>query len=71
MNQPPQVLNSRWSRLYRLYNFFFRPLKNLEDYSQRYGDIFQFGNSSTPTVILSNPQAIATIFQAPPFCSPF
>ncbi|WAL62134.1 cytochrome P450 [Thermocoleostomius sinensis] len=45
-----------------------RPLEYLEDYGQRYGDMFRVGNSRPPVVYVSNPKAIQEIFATSPDC---
>ncbi|HEY9666914.1 MAG TPA: cytochrome P450 [Coleofasciculaceae cyanobacterium] len=45
----------------------FRPLDYLDNYAQRYGDIFKIGGeTSPPFVYVSNPEAIQEIFTADP-----
>jgi cytochrome P450 len=45
----------------------FRPLDYLDEYSQRYGDIFKVGgDNSPPFVYVGNPQAIKEILTADP-----
>ncbi|MDJ0846460.1 MAG: cytochrome P450, partial [Crocosphaera sp.] len=58
MTLPPTVSTPR---LLRLFKFIFYPLDYLEDYYQKYGDIFAFGRSETPFVYISHPQAIKEI----------
>lgn len=52
-------------RTLRMIKLIARPLEYLEDYSQRYGDMFRVGNSSPPVVYISNPKAIQEIFATP------
>jgi cytochrome P450 len=45
----------------------FRPLDYLDEYSQRYGDIFKIGGEkSPPFVYVGNPEAVKQIFTADP-----
>jgi cytochrome P450 family 110 len=52
-------------RVLRMMKLIARPLEYLEDYSQRYGDMFRVGNSTPPVVYVSNPKAIQEIFVTP------
>jgi cytochrome P450 len=55
------------SRLLRRLKLIFRPLDYLDDYAQRYGDIFKIGGeTSPPFVYVGNPQALKEIFTADP-----
>ena len=51
-------------RALRMIKFITRPLNYLEDYQQRYGDLFQVGQTP-PLVYVGHPQAIQQIFNAP------
>lgn len=53
-------------RVLRMMKLIARPLEYLEDYGQRYGDIFRVGNSSPPVVYVGNPKAIQEIFATSP-----
>ncbi|MGF1497918.1 MAG: cytochrome P450, partial [Elainellaceae cyanobacterium] len=50
----------------RLYKFIVDPLGYLEQYRQRYGDLFKVGNQPPFLIYVSHPQAIQEIFSAPP-----
>ncbi|MGJ3253656.1 MAG: cytochrome P450 [Elainellaceae cyanobacterium] len=50
----------------RLIKLIARPLRYLDDYGDRYGDIFRVGQSSPPVVYVSHPDAIQTILTASP-----
>ena len=51
----------------RQINSLLRPLKFLEERTQKYGDFYQITfKNSPPTVVTSNPQAIKDIFTASP-----
>ncbi|HEY9610075.1 cytochrome P450 [Allocoleopsis sp.] len=57
----------RSPRFLRLLKLIFRPLDYLDEYSQRYGDIFKVGgDNSPPFVYVGNPQAIKEILTADP-----
>ena len=57
--QTPQFL--------RMLKLIFRPLDYLDQYSQRYGDIFKVGGEkSPPFVYVGNPEAVKQIFTADP-----
>ncbi|MDJ0598504.1 MAG: cytochrome P450 [Crocosphaera sp.] len=58
MTLPPTISTPRLLRLFKL---IFYPLDYLEDYYEKYGDIFAFGQSETPFVYISNPQGIQEI----------
>ncbi|MGQ4646558.1 cytochrome P450 [Lyngbya aestuarii] len=67
MTLPNGPRTAKFLRFLRLLKLIFRPLKYLDDYSQRYGDIFKIGGEkSPPFVYVSNPQAIKEIFTADP-----
>lgn len=54
-------------RIFRLLKLIFRPLQYLDDYSQRYGDIFKIGGeTSPPFVYISNPEGIKQVLTADP-----
>lgn len=53
-------------RILRMVKLIARPLEYLEDYGQRYGDIFKVGNGSSLVVYVSHPGAIQEIFSASP-----
>ncbi len=54
-------------RILRTLKLIFRPLEYLDNYAQRYGDIFKIGGEkSPPFVYVSNPEAIKEIFTADP-----
>ncbi|EAZ94305.1 cytochrome P450 [Crocosphaera chwakensis] len=55
---PPSISTPRLLRLFKL---IFYPLDSLENYYERYGDIFIVGQSETPFVYISNPQGIQEI----------
>ncbi|MEA5509628.1 cytochrome P450 [Crocosphaera sp. UHCC 0190] len=61
MTLPPFVNTPRFLRLFKL---IFYPLNYLDDYGQKYGDIFAVGNQKNPLVYVSNPQGIQAIFSA-------
>ena len=57
----------RSPRFLRMLKLIFRPLDYLDEYSQRYGDIFKVGgDNSPPFVYVGNPQAIKEILTADP-----
>lgn len=57
--QTPQFL--------RMLKLIFRPLDYLDQYSQRYGDIFKVGGKKGPPfVYVGNPEAVKQIFTADP-----
>ncbi len=58
MTLPPTITTPRLLRLFKL---IFYPLDYLEDYHQKYGDIFASSNSETPFVYISDPQGIKEI----------
>ena len=58
MNLPPTISTPRLLRLFKL---IFYPLDYLENYYQKYGDIFAVGQSETPFVYISHPQGIQEI----------
>ena len=51
-------------RMLRMIKFITQPLEYLEDYQQRYGDIFQVGQAPS-IVYVGHPDAIQQIFNAP------
>lgn len=53
-------------RLLRTIKLIVRPLDYLEDYAQRYGDVFIVGNSSPLVAYICHPKAIQEIFAAGP-----
>ncbi len=58
MTLPPSISTPRLLRLFKL---IFYPIDYLEDYHEKYGDIFCFGQSETPFVYVSHPQGIQDI----------
>ena len=53
--------------IFRQLKLIFRPLEYLEDYAQRYGDIFKIGGeTSPPFVYISNPEGIKQVLTADP-----
>ncbi len=58
---------SGWLRAIRQLNALFRPLEFTEQRSRKYGDFYQITfKNAPPTIITSNPQAIADVFTASP-----
>ena len=68
MRQIPTVQSSSGVfRTIRLINAIFDPLEFWEERNRKYGDLYQIKfKNSPPTVVISNPQAVETIFTAPP-----
>lgn len=67
MTLPNGPRTPKYFRILRLLKLVFRPLDYLENYAQRYGDIFKIGGENAPPfVYVSNPQAIKEIFTADP-----
>ncbi|WP_019509424.1 cytochrome P450 [Pleurocapsa sp. PCC 7319] len=53
--------------IFRRFKLIFRPLEYLEDYAQKYGDIFKIGGEkSPPFVYIGNPEGIKQILTADP-----
>ena len=67
MTLPDGPRTPKYLRFFRILKLVLRPLDYLENYAQRYGDIFKIGGeNSPPFVYVSNPQAIKEIFTADP-----
>ncbi|MEW6491881.1 MAG: cytochrome P450 [Cyanobacteriota bacterium] len=67
MTLPNGPRTLRFLRTFRMLKLIFRPLDYLNNYAQRYGDIFKIGGEkSPPFVYVSNPEAIKEIFTADP-----
>ncbi len=63
MTLPNGPRTPRFFTLPRRLKLIFRPIDYLDDYAQKYGDIFKIGGEkSPPFVYLSNPEAIKAIF---------
>ncbi|MEM8832718.1 MAG: cytochrome P450 [Cyanobacteria bacterium P01_G01_bin.19] len=58
---------SGWLRTVRQINALFRPLGLTEQRSRKYGDFYQITfKNAPPTIVTSNPKAIADVFTASP-----
>ncbi|MGB7442064.1 MAG: cytochrome P450 [Coleofasciculaceae cyanobacterium] len=67
MKLPDGPRPPKFFRIARRLKLIFNPLKYVEDYAQRYGDIFKIGGEKFPPfVYVANPQAIKEIFTAEP-----
>ncbi len=67
MTLPNGPRTPKFLRMFRMLKLIFRPLDYLDNYAQRYGDIFKIGGeTSPPFVYVSNPEAIKEIFIADP-----
>lgn len=67
MKLPDGPRPPKFFRIARRLKLIFNPLEYVEDYAQRYGDIFKLGGkTSPPFVYVGNPQAIKEIFTAEP-----